>query len=329
MPIRRRPNGSWLIDAVHNGRRIRKTVPADTTREQRRSLELALQSEVRKRGPAARPTVREALHRWWHEHGQRLAGGTIAGHLNMWLDALGPGTPIDAVTSARIAEIVAGWTISGATANRRMATLRMICNRARDVWEWPVPPIAWRVLWKREAELRDRSIDYDAREAMIAAWPERSRWLVAMAAATGLRRGALLGLTREQLDFASGVIRAVGKGRAGGKENLHPMHEGVLAVLTAYGRLPDVGRLWPLTSGQLSQDLRLARIALGRRDVGLHSLRHSFAQDLEDAGHGDVITTSLNHSDRKLRDRYSHTRKTREKSAIEASVGTRNGTRKN
>jgi len=324
MPIRRRPNGSWLIDAVHDGKRLRKTVPADTPREQRRSMELALQSEVRKRRPAARATVRDALHRWWHEHGQHLAGGTVAGHLTLWQDQLGPDTPLDAVTTARVAEIAAGWTVAGGTANRRMATLRMVHNRARDVWEWPLARIAWRTIWKREAPLKDRSLDWETREALIAVWPERSRWLAAMAAVTGLRRGALLAMTREQLDFAAGVIRAVGKGR---KENARPMHDGILAVLAAYGRLPDVGRLWPLTTNQLSVDLEVARQAIGRPDVGLHSLRHSFAQDLEDAGYGDMITAELDHSDPRLRLRYSHTRLRRRKSAVEAAIGTRGGTR--
>jgi integrase len=58
----------------------------------------------------------------------------------------------------------------------------------------------------------------------------------------------------------------------------------------------------------LRQDWEAARAAIGRPDLRLHDLRHTFAQRLEDAGAGDLITDALHHSDPRLRRRYSHVR---------------------
>lgn len=278
------------------------------------------------------PTVRDLFARWWNEHGRLLAGVTIRAHLNTWETELGESSPATVITSDRLASIIGRWRgqpgNSDPTINRRLATLRAAHNRAIKAWQWKLKPVAWTIIWLEETPIRDRSLDMETRARLIEAWPQRSRSLVAMAAVTGLRRGALLTLTREQLDFAGGVIRAIGKGRAGGKENLHPMHAGVMAVLAMHGRLPDVGRLWPLTNSQLSKDLEVARTAIGRPDVGIHSLRHSFAQDLEDEGEGEAITSLLHHSDPGLRWRYSHTRMERARQVIERALGTRNGPRR-
>ena len=69
-----------------------------------------------------------------------------------------------------------------------------------------------------------------------------------------------------------------------------------------------IGRLFPITKQLLRQDWEAARAAIGRPDLRLHDLRHTFAQRLEDAGAGDMISDALHHSDPKLRRRYSHVR---------------------
>jgi len=322
MPIRRRPNGSWLIDAVHDGKRLRKTVPADTPREQRRSMELALQSEVRKRRPAARATVRDALHRWWHEHGRHLSwSSSCKVHLARWELALGAATPLPDLTRDRIAQAVASWRseLSSSSINRALAVLRHAWRRAEEVWGWTMPPVPWRRLTLAEPEPIDRSMSAETIAAWLAVWPERSRLLATMAAVTGLRRSAVLRLTTADLDWQRGVIRTLTKGRAGGKAVTVPMTEGAIAVLAAYGRLPE-GRLWPLTQGQLSLDIRLARKAAGT-GARMHDLRHSFAQRLEDAGEGDAISDALHHSAPGLRRRYARASTGRVRKVIEKANG--------
>ena len=66
----------------------------------------------------------------------------------------------------------------------------------------------------------------------------------------------------------------------------------------------------------IRKDVERATAATGYK-VTLHQGRHSFAQDLEDAGKGDLITHALHHSDPKLRLRYSHARTDRVRAGIE------------
>ena len=51
-----------------------------------------------------------------------------------------------------------------------------------------------------------------------------------------------------------------------------------------------------------------ARAKIGAPHIRLHDLRHTFAQRLEDAGAGDLITDLLHHTDPRLRRRYAEAR---------------------
>jgi integrase len=304
MPIRRRPNGSWLVDVWVDGRNVRKTLPADTDRATLRAMERQLGSEGR--APVERRTLRHLTVRWWDEHGQHLAWHvSVRGHCARWEAAIGAATPLDEITSDLLARTVAGWRgqISDSTINRAVAVLRHAWRRAAEVWRWPMPSVPWRRLTLAEPEPVDRAMAEGTIEAWLAVWPERSRLLATMAAVTGLRRSAVLRLEAADLDWQRGLVHTISKGRAGGRAVVVPMTEGVLAVLMAYGSLPE-GRLWPLTQGQLQQDIRRASTAAGMHGR-FHSLRHSFAQRLEDAGEGDAVTDALHHSDPKLRRRYA------------------------
>jgi len=112
------------------------------------------------------------------------------------------------------------------------------------------------------------------------------------------------------------VIRTVGKGRAGGKENVVPITEEAASILAEL-TMPDVGRLFPLTRFQVTKDRLRAREAAGVKGFRFHDLRHSFAQDLEDAGLGHFVTDALHHSSPTLRRRYAHARQDVLRAAIE------------
>jgi integrase len=66
---------------------------------------------------------------------------------------------------------------------------------------------------------------------------------------------------------------------------------------------------------------------IGRPDLLFKDLRHSFAQALENAGAGDMITDALHHSDPRLRRRYAKAKIDRMRERLDG-LGTSLGTAK-
>lgn len=329
----------WTIDFRVAGRRYRAQLDGDLSREEALAhearLRLGAEAEAKARERNGL-TLGEILSRYWQEHGQHLASeGTEHAYLEIWAAELGRETRLASVTQERIATAIARWrkpiTVRGRTApqlltpaavNHRVRCLQRVLGRAAEVWGMAVPTIAWRRLRLHEAPPRDRSVGLDDRLAYLAALPPRSRWVHLMSLATGLRRGALLKLTMAELDWKRGVIRATSKGRAGGKPTPVPMTEAVLAVFQGMGRLPEVGAIFPVTIHELRKDRERARRATGLVDLRFHDMRHSFAQDLEDAGAGDLIPDALHHSGPGLRRRYAQARIDRLRAALDTAITT-------
>ncbi|HWL72114.1 MAG TPA: site-specific integrase [Geminicoccus sp.] len=330
MAARRRADGGWLVDFTVGGQRFRKGFHASLTRRQVEAEERRLRAAVEARiiAPGTAPTLDAVAQRYWQEHGQHIASwSSERGYLRAWHEAIDPATPISQIGRDTIAQVVSRWRVAiserkgrpvtEATINRRLSCLQRLWRRAADLWGLPLQPIPWGRFKLAEPEPRDRSVPRDVRKALLDALPPRSRPLVELAFATGLRRGALLRLTAADLDFERGVILAVSKGRAGGRPTPVPMTPRIAAML---GRLdlPEVGRVFQVSPQELRDDIEAARVKVGRPDFRLHDTRHTFAQDLEDAGLGDVISAALHHSDPKLRRRYAHVRQERVRAAMEA-----------
>lgn len=329
----------WIVDFRVGGRRHRAQLDAGLSREQALAhearLRLGAEAEAKDRSSRGH-TLGEVLSRYWEEHGQHLASeSTEHSYIEIWAGELGRDTRLADVTQDRIATIVAGWRqpvavrgrsrpqlLSPSAINHRLRCLQRVLARAGEVWGYRVHPIAWRRLRLPEAPPRDRSLSIEQRVAYLEALPPRSRPLHLMAFATGLRRGALLKLTRADLDWQRGVIHAVSKGRAGGRPTPFPMTQQVLACFQLMGRLPEVGCIFKVTIGELRKDRERARKAIGLPALRFHDTRHSFAQDLEDSGAGDLITDALHHSTPTLRRRYAQARVDRMRTALDDAFAT-------
>jgi integrase/recombinase XerC len=132
---------------------------------------------------------------------------------------------------------------------------------------------------------------------------------------SGLRVSELVGLNSNQLDLDLGVVRVMGKGR---KERIVPVGMKAIDALKVYleerGGIKEEepvfvnflgGRLTARSVGRLIK--KYTRHSGIFRKVSPHSLRHTFATHLLDAG-ADIreIQEMLGHSSLSTTQRYTH-----------------------
>jgi integrase/recombinase XerC len=143
----------------------------------------------------------------------------------------------------------------------------------------------------------------------------RDRAILELLYSSGLRVSELVGLNSNQLDLDLGIVRVMGKGR---KERIVPVGTKAIKALEAYlekrgmleGEEPVFinslgGRLTTRSVGRLIK--RYTRHSGIFRKVSPHSLRHTFATHLLDAG-ADIreIQEMLGHSSLSTTQRYTH-----------------------
>jgi integrase/recombinase XerC len=143
----------------------------------------------------------------------------------------------------------------------------------------------------------------------------RDRAILELLYSSGLRVSELVGLNSNQLDLDLGIVRVMGKGR---KERIVPVGVKAIEVLKAHleerrmlkGDEPIFvnslgGRLTARSVGRLVK--KYSRHSGIFRKVSPHSLRHTFATHLLDAG-ADIreIQEMLGHSSLSTTQRYTH-----------------------
>src|SRR5664280_98580 len=219
--------------------------------------------------------------------------------------------------------------VSVATRNARLAALRSLFRYASFRHPEHADLIA-RVLAipsKRGDRPLVTFLNKSEIDALLAA-PDRTSWtghrdhaLLAVAIQTGLRVSELTGLRRVDVAIGRGAhVRVMGKGR---KERVTPLSKHSVATLRVWleerGGDPE-DPVFPSPAGTaLGRDavrklvVKYARIAagscptLGTKHVGVHTLRHSCAMTLLDAG-VDLATIALwlGHEDLRTVQHYLH-----------------------
>jgi integrase len=210
--------------------------------------------------------------------------------------AFGADTPLEDITAQRIAEwgrqrmarqSRLGRPLAPASLNRDLSILRHLLRLAE---EWGYIDRVPKIRMEREPEGRQRFLTEDEAARLFAECRKAAEHpvsscrsphleaIVALAIATGMRKGEIFGLRWERVDFARGVLML--DRTKNGRRREVPMTDTVYRILTALGptasgpvfRRKD-GEAW----GSVRKAFTSAVEAAGLEDFRFHDLRHTCA----------------------------------------------------
>lgn len=258
------------------------------------------------------------------------------------LNEIGPG----AIETWRTKRLESG--LNPNTINRQLSDLKAALHRARDIWDLPIsdkldrvkpckidrsPKIRYltqdeeaklrKALDEREDDLRAGKLVYAIRkggqfshvqpaELQARAFADHLKPAVLVSLNTGLRRGELLKLRWENINFDKALVTVEGHTSKTGKTRHVPLNEEALTVLKKWKR--DNSNLVYVFGGVDGEPLHDTRTswetALKKAHISnfrWHDLRHTFASKLVMAGVDlNTVRELLGHSDYKMTLRYAH-----------------------
>ena len=240
-------------------------------------------------------------------------------HLRKLRGAFGDETPITEITAQRIAQYDRqrateisrlGRQVAPATLNRELATLRHMLRLAE---EWGYLAKAPRIRMGKEPEGRLRFLTEEEAVRLLEAC-QRSQnpflhAIVTVLLHTGMRRGEILGLTWERIDFSRGIMRL--EETKSGRRREVPMNRAVYDVLSALTGPKEEGFVFRRRDGGPWGKVRTAfarACVVGKIDAfRFHDLRHTCASWLVMRGRNlKEVQELLGHREFKMTLRYAH-----------------------
>lgn len=210
--------------------------------------------------------------------------------------------------------------VANATINREIGLLSAAINYARRQWDWDIPNnVEGMRLKEPEGRVRSLTEDEARRLTEVADRATRSPHLadfICLALNTGCRRGELLNLRWDQVDFKTNLILLEGKNTKSGRRRSVPMNAAARASMLNLARFramycPDAVWVFARKNGSRQESIRQAfKTALRRAEVDdfrIHDMRHTCASWLVSAGQPlPAVRDLLGHSTVKMTERYAH-----------------------
>jgi integrase len=319
----------WWIDYYFKGERLREPV-SSSRKEAMEALQARRGAIVQGRFDLVRKDRRQttfeqfaceylrhvkATCRWWKGEAARMK--SLVRHFGKM--ALAEISPYDVERYKEKRR----KTLSGPGINRELAVLKSMLNRAGE-WGFAkltVNPVS-KVGYFPERQV-ERILSEEEAARLIEACGRAVRPVVITALNTGMRRGEILELRWENVDFKRRFIRV--ERSKNGRSRKVPMNSTLAAELS---RLRENGTLYVFTqrAGERLKSIVTAfqtacrHAAIGH--VRFHDLRHTFATNLVMNG-VDLVTVKeiLGHSDISMTVRYSHPSDERKMAAVECISG--------
>ena len=305
--------------------------------------------------PKLEMTLNDAFVQFWTEKASKTAHGQTGQryHMKVLLQAMGRNTLLSALDDRAINDGVQAMqtrkatqgrpqTLSGATVNRYLATLRLVCKRAKDVWKAEVGDWSYGEHRQEEAKHREVFLTHEQARALVDAAVPHLKPILMLALATGMRKENVVRLRWEDvsLDLARALV--VQKGERRLAVDLPDLAVQMLAALQPEPEKRRGPVFWfgnpavgcdctrckvPAYAGEPILDVKrsfaTAAEAAGVREheagrLRFHDLRHSHASWLL-AATGDLLLTSkrLGHANVATTQRYAHLLPGRMERAVE------------
>ena len=305
--------------------------------------------------PKLEMTLNDAFVQFWTEKASKTAHGQTGQryHMKVLLQAMGRNTLLSALDDRAINDGVQAMqtrkatqgrpqTLSGATVNRYLATLRLVCKRAKDVWKAEVGDWSYGEHRQEEAKHREVFLTHEEARALVDAAVPHLKPILMLALATGMRKENVVRLRWEDvsLDLARALV--VQKGERRLAVDLPDLAVQMLAALQPEPEKRRGPVFWfgnpavgcdctrckvPAYAGEPILDVKrsfaTAAEAAGVREheagrLRFHDLRHSHASWLL-AATGDLLLTSkrLGHANVATTQRYAHLLPGRMERAVE------------
>lgn len=233
-------------------------------------------------GEKQRHTWDEAALLWIKEKGDKKSIDSDVTILR-FLTPILRGKYLDEITRADIVRI--GEERKAATspsrANRYLALIRSIMNRAERIWEWIDKAPA--VTLYKEPKRRIRYLTPDEVKALMQELPEHQKPVVAFSLLTGLRKGNILNLRWEQVDLMNRTIRIAGTEMKNGNAHIVHLSDAAFNIIVAQlGKNTEYVFTW---KGKKIHEInttayRNALKRAGIQDYRFHDNRHTWASTL-------------------------------------------------
>lgn len=359
---RREGTALWQIGFTVDGHRVRESSGTDD-KVAAAALAVRRHKEVWdeiKLGikPKVEITLNDAFVAFWQEKASKTKHGQTGQryHMKVLLDALGRHTLLSSLDDRAINAGVQAMqsrkatkgrpeALSGATVNRYLATLRLVCKRAKDVWKAEVGDWSAGEHKQDEAKHREVFLTHEQARLLVEKAVPHLRPILMLAFATGMRKANVVQLRWENVSLDMARALVIQKGERRLAVDLPDMAVSLLAALQLEPEKRKGPIFWfgnPAAGcdctrcmnraffGQPIQDVKRsfqsALKASGLAEVQgmrtrFHDIRHSHASHLL-AVTGDLLLVSkrLGHANVATTQRYAHLLPGRMERAIEGAV---------
>lgn len=307
-------NGIWhaRISFIVNGRRVVIRQSTGETEIERAQTWCITKIESIRKSPAVTHeiTLDAACAKWYVEYGQNLSNPTDAlSKLRILLTIIDGKILLSQISKMDVNHLITHLIQNGrkpATANRYLCLLSSICTRARNFWDCHTPD--FKILSFRQKEPKENIKyfkDWNEIQTLLAHSAPHIRPIILTALYTGLRRGRILSLTWEQIDWENNQIIYMGKD---GQPHSVPM---VKQLRIELEKLPRDSQYVFTYGGHRILDIKSAWQAAFKRAKlpyrNFHTLRHTTATWLlRQTGNLKIVQTVLGHHNISVTTKYAH-----------------------
>ena len=267
---------------------------------------------------------RPAIARLWTAYDEanparKMRKTDVGYYTNHLLKPFGSKTPADIVTldidRLRVNKLK---TLAPQTVKHILSLLRRIINHGVLKGLCPmVDPSRLHFTFPRVDNQKTENLTREQMEAYLQALDEEADQnaaaFIRLALSTGMRKGALMGLQWQDIDFERGFITLQGEHAKNTKTERIPLSSAARAVLEKLERT-NSPYVFPGRGGKMRSDFKRVpqrvrdKAGLGKDFRPLHGLRHTFASWMASTGAVDIYTLQklLTHGSAAMTQRYAH-----------------------